>query len=84
MHTNYKVQMEQFKKAYARPIKDIIEEVGSAWDSSFLMMPVNGIGPLPLVDEGRAIPDVHCMLDSRYCKLTSAQSLAAQAAKTTA
>ena len=66
MHTNYKVQVEQFKKAYARPIKDIIEEVGSAWDSSFFMMPFNGIGPPPFFDDPRVIGGVDWMLDSRY------------------
>ena len=58
MHTNYKVQVEQFKKAYARPIKDIIEEVGSAWDSSFFMIPFNGIGPPPFFDDPRVIGGV--------------------------
>ena len=51
MHTNYQVQVRRFKEAYETPIKDVIEEVGSAWDSSFFMMPFNGIGPLPFFDD---------------------------------
>ena len=66
MHTNYQVQVRRFKEAYETPIKDVIEEVGSAWDSSFFMMPFNGIGPPPFFDDPTGIGGLDWILDSRY------------------